>query len=254
MVKFDKVKERTLIKVQGIFGPKDITCVYTPQTLEFTEEERVYIENEWSRQTKLKPFLFNGRMVHIEEQSFNNSKLTFSVSDSSFKEYVATNTAGFKKSFGKDKIIRPLSVGTMIITTDDKWIIGRRMNTFDSEGSYTLVAGYIDPAKDRINSKPDPFFAITREIMEETGIYDTKIADIFCIGLVDLGQPYLAFSTSITMSSVELNCMIPVDKEFTKLQYYDLKKYVIEEFLLNNYERTTSNAIGNILMFYYLHP
>jgi len=75
--------------------------------------------------------------------------------------------------FGQDNIVRPLSIGTMIITTDDKWIIGRRLETHDYQGYYTLVAGYMDPDKDILDFKPDPLVAIKRELKEETGIEET---------------------------------------------------------------------------------
>jgi hypothetical protein len=66
---------------------------------------------------------------------------------SSFKEYVGTCSNEFKRLFGQDNIVRPLSVGTMIITTENKWIIGRRLETHNYQGYYTLVAGYMDPIK-----------------------------------------------------------------------------------------------------------
>ncbi|MDP9288979.1 MAG: hypothetical protein M3P08_12385 [Thermoproteota archaeon] len=50
----------------------------------------------------------------------------------------------------------------MIITTDNKWIIGRRLETHDYQGYYTLVAGYMDPDKDILDFKPDPLIATER--------------------------------------------------------------------------------------------
>jgi 8-oxo-dGTP pyrophosphatase MutT (NUDIX family) len=94
---------------------------------------------------------------------------------SSFKEWIGTKSDKFKKLFGQNRIIKPLSVGTMIVTADNKWIIGRRLKTYDFEGQYTLLAGYMDPDKDLVNSKPDPFFAIKREIEEETGINKIEV-------------------------------------------------------------------------------
>jgi hypothetical protein len=78
----------------------------------------------------------------------------------SFEEYVRACSNEFKRLFGQKNIVRPLSVGTMIITTDNKWIIGRRLETHDYQGSYTLVAGYMDPDKDVIDFKTELLFAI----------------------------------------------------------------------------------------------
>jgi hypothetical protein len=44
---------------------------------------------------------------------------------SSFKEWIGTKSNRFKELFGQNRIIKPMSVGTMIVTADNKWIIGR---------------------------------------------------------------------------------------------------------------------------------
>ena len=81
---------------------------------------------------------------------------------SSFNKYVGTFSNEYKRLFGQDNIVRPLSVGTMIITTDNKWILGRRLGTHDYQGYYTQVAGYMDPDKDILDFKPDPLIATER--------------------------------------------------------------------------------------------
>ncbi len=75
-------------------------------------------------------------------------------------------------------------MGSMVITADNKWIIGRRLKTYDFQDQYTLFAGYMDPGRDVINSKPDPFFAVKSEIEEETGLdKDRGICNSLCLGL-----------------------------------------------------------------------
>ena len=93
---------------------------------------------------------------HIQNQKLQGSKLIFSMCISSFKEYVGTCSNEFNRLFGQDNIVRPLSIGTMIITTNDKWIIGRRLETHDYHGYYTLAAGYMNPDRNVIDFKPDP--------------------------------------------------------------------------------------------------
>ena len=58
---------------------------------------------------------------HIQNQKLQDSKTIFSMCLSSFKEYVGTFSNEFKRLFGQDNIVGHLSVGTMIITTDNKW-------------------------------------------------------------------------------------------------------------------------------------
>jgi 8-oxo-dGTP pyrophosphatase MutT (NUDIX family) len=185
-------------------------------------------------------------------QEFHNSSIVFYLCNSTFKEFFVTNSAEFKKIFGKKNVVRPLSVATMILTSDNKWIIGRRSKTHDYELSYALVAGYMDPEKDIVNSKPDPFYAIQRELIEETGILSQDISSVSCLGLDGESQPYLAFVTALTISSELFNSLVPIEKEFTQFEYYDLQREAIKDFLLSNYKQITPHSLANILMFYSL--
>jgi hypothetical protein len=44
--------------------------------------------------------------------------------------------------------------------------------------------------------------------------------------------------------------MSPKEKEFVKFESYELKKEVIENFLLHNYRKISPHALANILLFY----
>jgi 8-oxo-dGTP pyrophosphatase MutT (NUDIX family) len=137
----------------------------------------------------------------------------------------------------------------MIVTSDNKWIIGRRLETYDFEGRYTLLAGYMDPDRDIINFKPDPFFAIKREIVEETGIDKNRdISNIACLGLDCTDQPYLAFSTQLGISYDELISNMPEEKEFRNFEAYQYEKQSIENFITSKYKELTPHTLANMLM------
>jgi hypothetical protein len=250
---FDKLIRQLDIIVIKRIKSKNILFSYNNITIKFSKEENSYIDKEWNIKTKNNPFLFNDKIIHVIQQNVLNSKILFSTCTSNFKEFAITNTNKFKQLFNKAIVIRPISVGTMIITSDNKWIIGKRQNTFDFEDCYTVVAGYLNPVKDIIYSKPDPFFALRREIIEETGIFDKDINNIYCLGLVDSNQPYLAFSTSLNISRDQFQSMIPKEKEFINFEYYNLTRETFEQFLLNNYQTITPHACANMLMYYYLN-
>ena len=137
----------------------------------------------------------------------------------------------------------------MIVTADNKWIIGRRSKTYGFEGQYAVVGGYMDPDKDIINSKPDPFFAIRREIEEETGINKKRdIDDIICLGLNEIDQPYLAFNTQLKITYEQLISNIPEEKELGKLEAYDYEKQPVGSFISSNYKELTPHTLANMLM------
>jgi len=251
-MELDKLRhEMTQITLERRLCPEDIVCFYTPDRILFNDCERYYIDAEWNKEVKMKPSLFDGKLFHANRQEFLQSQLMFHTCLSSFKEWVGTKGNKFKELFCQNKVIRPLSIGSMIVTSDNKWIIGRRKKTYDLEGQYTLISGYMDPDKDLINSKPDPFFSIRREIEEETGTNgDQDIADVLCLGVDGIDQPYLAFRTQLKISYDELIPNIPAEKEFRKLEAYEYNETSIKNFVESNYKEMTPHTLANMLLMY----
>lgn len=207
------------------------------------------IDTVWDKKIANKPSIFDGKLFHIKKQEYRPPRLIINTCVSSFKEWIGTKNNKFKKLFGQNRAIKPLSVGSVLITADNKWIIGRRVKTYDFENQYTLLAGYMDPDKDMINSKPDPLFAVKREIEEETGIdKDTDIRSVSCLGLDGIDQPYLAFSTVLNISYDELISRIPDEKEFENFEVYQFNQRSIENFIKSNYKELTPHALANLLM------
>ena len=114
---------------------------------------------------------------------------------------------------------------------------------------HTLLAGYMDPDRDIINSEPDPFFAVTSEIEEETGLdKDKGIRNPLCLGLDGIDQPYLAFSTRLNVTYNELISKAPKEKEFRNFEVYQYDKRSIEKFIKSNYKQLTPHSLANMLM------
>jgi 8-oxo-dGTP pyrophosphatase MutT (NUDIX family) len=241
--------ERTKIVTEGNLQSENIDCFYSPVRISFNDNERSYIDKKWNYEVKKKSSIFDGKLFHVKRQEFLLPRLVFDTCMSSFKEWIGTKRNEFKKLFGQKRIIKPLSVGSMIVTSDNKWIIGRRLETYNFEGQYTLLAGYMDPDRDIINFKPDPFFAIKREIVEETGIDKNRdISNIACLGLDCTDQPYLAFSTQLGISYDELISNMPEEKEFRNFEAYQYEKQSIENFITSKYKELTPHTLANMLM------
>jgi 8-oxo-dGTP pyrophosphatase MutT (NUDIX family) len=241
--------ERTKIVTEGKLQSENIDCFYSPVRISFNDNERSYIDKKWNYEVKKKPSIFDGKLFHVKRQEFLLPRLVFDTCMSSFKEWIGTKRNEFKKLFGQNRIIKPLSVGSMIVTSDNKWIIGRRLETYDFEGRYTLLAGYMDPDRDIVNFRPDPFFAIKREIEEETGINKNRdISNIACLGLDCTDQPYLAFSTQLGISYDELISNMPEEKEFRNFEAYQYEMQSIENFITSKYKELTPHTLANMLM------
>lgn len=244
-------RNKTKILVQCKLRPENINCFYSLDRIQFSDSERSFIDKVWNIEVNEKPAIFDGKLFHVNKQEFLQSRLTIHTTLSSFKEWVGTKSMKSNTEFALIQLVRPLSVGSMIVTSDNKWIIGRRHDTYDFEGWYTLPAGYMDPDKDVGGSKPNPFSAIKREIQEETGINQNQDIDcVTCLGTDGIDQPYLAFLTRLRVSHKELISDTPVDKEFKKLEAYPYEKRSIREFIMANYEKLTPHTLANMLMSY----
>ena len=241
--------ERTQIVTEGKLTPKNIDCLYSPIRMTFTDNERLYIDKEWKNEVKRKRPTFDGKLFHVKRHDSGQSGLVLETCISSFKEWIGTRSSEFMKLFDQTRVIKPLSVGSMIITSDNKWIIGRRVKTYDLEGKYALLGGYVDPDRDLFSSKPDPFFAIKREVEEETGINGKQyIRSVICLGLNVIDQPCLGFNVLLKLSYNELISNIPKEKEFKRLEGYDYDKGSIERFVKSSYNELTPHTLAIILM------
>jgi 8-oxo-dGTP pyrophosphatase MutT (NUDIX family) len=246
----DDIRQKTCILIEGNYKLNDIYFSHRHSGLLFNWEEKLQIENEWNKIKKNKPSLYNGQLFHVESYVLKGSKILLWTCRSNFKEYIGTHKDNSKRLLDQSKAVRPISVGTVIITSDNKFVIGLRSDTYDYEGFYTLIAGFMDPTKDIINSRPDPFHALKRELMEEIGILENNVNSIRCVGLAGRKQPYLAFVSTLNIPFTEFNDIIPQEKEFKKLEGLELTRREIKNFLSANYSRMTPHAIENILIYY----
>lgn len=249
-MKLDKLRrEKTHIVVEGKLRLDNIDCSYSPVRISFNINEKSCISKVWKKQVKHTPSIFDGGLFHVKRREILLPQLMFDTCLSSFKEWVGTRSYTFKNLFGRERIVKPLSVGSMVITAENKWIIGRRQETYDFEGQYTLPAGYMDPNKDLIEFKPDPYSALKREIEEETGINKKHDIDkIICLGLNETEQPYLAFITHLKLSYKELVSNIPEEKEFSRIEAHQYERRYLEHFIVSKYKEMTPHTLANMLM------
>ncbi|MGB7953757.1 MAG: hypothetical protein WCF23_07230 [Candidatus Nitrosopolaris sp.] len=85
----DKIKHiKTQIVTEDRFKAQNIECRYIPTRILFNHQEKTCIENERNKAQKNKPFLFDGKLFHIQNQKLQDSKIIFSMCISSFEEYV----------------------------------------------------------------------------------------------------------------------------------------------------------------------
>lgn len=122
-------RNKTKILVQCKLRPENIDCFYSLDRIQFSDSERSFIDKVWNIEVNEKPAIFDGKLFHVNKQEFLQSRLTIHTTLSSFKEWVGTKSMKSNTEFALIQVVRPLSVGSMIVTSDNKWIIGRRHDT-----------------------------------------------------------------------------------------------------------------------------
>ena len=181
------------ILTQGKFYSYDIMIFYNHNSRIIQSLERLeFIESKWREFTSNNPKTFNGRLFRVDDYNILSSKnnlIELQLGNTDYKEFIGTQDPEFINRFGKKYTANPLSTGTVLVTQDNKIILGKRSSSGTDTGKnkISVIGGYLDPTKDLVNHNNtvvDTFHGIKREIFEETGIDDDKdIVDLACIGL-----------------------------------------------------------------------
>lgn len=145
-----------------------------------------YINNFWKKITSVNPKAFNGNLAKVE--SINSSEILVSFVD--YKAFVATSKFDLYKH-NTNIIANPLTITPIVITKDNKLVVGYRKNTKNLQ----FPGGMLDFLKDGNEKQLYVEKCAKREVGEElcpVNIFDYKylggvykferyIFDIVCI-------------------------------------------------------------------------
>jgi 8-oxo-dGTP pyrophosphatase MutT (NUDIX family) len=236
------------ILVEGRFLKENIIIYYKPKRIAQDPAAKQLIESEWSVFPYANPDSFNGPLFRLDSYGLVGSlkdidKIELYLSDTDYKEFVGTRNQDFATTFPKEKMSNPVSVGVILISKDNKLILGRRSSSIDSDkSSISVVAGYLDPRKDLIrvphsnSQRVDIFYGICREIHEETGIEKKDIVELTCIGLIDnklhnqINIPFYA-RLNLLAQDVLNRAKYCSKKEFAELSVMQNNEQSIKEFM-----------------------
>lgn len=184
------------ILAEGRFHRENIVTYHEPKRIHQDPAAAKSIESKWSAFLHANPDSFNGPLFRMDSYVLDRTpkgidRIELFLSDTDYKEFVGTRDPEFVTTFGKEKIGNPVSVGVILISKDNKLILGKRSSKIDADkSSISVVAGYLDPQKDIIrdhhsnSDKVDIFYGICREIYEETGIEVKDFVELICIGVL----------------------------------------------------------------------
>lgn len=127
-----------------------------------------YINNFWEKVTSVNPKAFNGSLAKVESVNSDEVKVSFV----DYKAFVSTSKFDFY-GYNTNIIANPLTVTPIIITKDNKLIVGYRKNTKNLQ----FPGGMLDFFKDGDDSQLYIEKCAKREIEEELcpiDMYDYK--------------------------------------------------------------------------------
>ena len=240
------------ILVDKVFSKSEILLEVTDHEVHYPEELKRHIEEVW-RIAQNRGRVFTGPMSRLFGFKLINSKLKLILGSTNYKEFVGTRTGEIFQKYGAKYLANPLAICSVISTTDKVILISKRSGVESRPGFYHVVGGYLDPYR-HCDSKglPDPFKAITTEILEETGIKEHNIKDIICLGLVYdtvLFHPELTFYTEVTLSFPEIIRLCQLEKETEKMECIPDAPQPIIDFVMLHHKEMAPTGLANIILY-----
>lgn len=259
------MQDEIVIIAKGKFYPDSINVFYKSRKINQSKDARHFIELKWAHFVSNNPNSFNGALFrvdsyNVQNNNTNNNLIELQLSDTDYKEFVGTRDCEFVRRFGIQYTANPLSVGAVLVTKDNKIVLGKRAEHIVDVGKskVSVVAGYLDPKQDMVNSATDNdngnnidiFSAVKREIYEEIGIIEEKhIVDLICLGLIDnkeKNQINVPFCCKLNIPAKEFEVKdksSPHELEFSKIVIIDNSVKSIDDFI-----NAAKNELSDIII------
>ncbi len=225
---------------------KNLKISYRAKNLSFTDEMMNFIDIHWEKAKKKWPGMFNGKLYHVLKKEICKQEVLLDTIDSNYKEYVGTREPEFARLFGSSCVVSPLSVGTLVVTVDNKLLLGRRKFVDTWEGFYSTVAGYVQLPRSP-KSPPEAIETLRQELFEEAAIDRKEISSFRFLGSV--GKSYLVFEVSVEISSSTLLVRQPTEKEFAEFEFLQNDRESIREFIKEKKFKTMPGYLASLIFF-----
>lgn len=249
------------IIARGLYRQEQVVIDYRPELrMLATQETRQWMEQQWqSSLTRAKERgtpLFDAPLFRfVEAESRADGTLRLVVGDTGYKEYVTTRIATFAAGHSREELGDPLAVCSVIETSDNYILLDKRQGVDVYVGRYHVIGGFFERGRDTVQGDvtPDPFAAVRREILEETGVLDTDISEQYCLGVVyDLHTPHaeLCFLTRLHIPLHEIKqYRTPLDHEISQLRELQVSERSLSEFIISNHGNISATGEPNLLFY-----
>jgi len=248
------------LDVMGAFGREDLDLRWTDQARPSDADVDVLIDHAWKKELQRAEKdgcnIFNGQLARLINHSLDGQKLRLDLGPVSYREFVGTNLRHpfLQYSYGPEILANPLGISAAVATNDGFILLGRRSrNVVFHQGMLHPIGGIVECAADQ-NRPPDPFAAISRELIEETAIPGQSVVDNVLLGMVrdkQTDQSELIFDIKVDLSTKSILDVAPqaVDAaEHTELVPVRNDPGILVTFLQQHFEELTPIAQAALLL------
>jgi hypothetical protein len=172
------------IIARGLYCQEQVVVDYRPELrMMATPETQQWMEEQWQRSLALAKErgtrLFDAPLFRFVDATAADGTLRLVLGDTGYKEYVTTRIATFAAGRTREELGDPLAVCSVIETSDNYILLDKRQGVDVYVGRYHVIGGFFERDRDTAQggATPDPFAAVRREMLEETGVLETDISE-----------------------------------------------------------------------------
>ncbi|MBI9031360.1 NUDIX hydrolase [bacterium] len=224
-----------LIHLKQSFYEQEIILHDLNYKREYSPNTQALIEAEWKQVTENKEiFIFNGPVSCLDHYEVVENKLHIYYFESDYKSYYGTNIRSSRSISDKSELANTLAVCTVVETSDNKIIVGRRgKHLAEGTSLWHVPGGTLEYYPDRVNH---PFDVMRRELEEELNL--TSISSMICLGLgenLNFKKPEFLLYTTTNLTSTEIAKKLEQASdanEHSEIRF--IPAHEISEFMDNN--------------------
>lgn len=202
---------------------------------EYSGQIDALINAEWDEVTRNKDvFIFNGPVSCLDHYEIRGRDLHIYYCESDYKSYYGTNIKNSKNLKDKSDLANTLAVCTVVETSDNMLIVGKRGSQL-AEGTclWHVPGGTLEYYSNKENG---PFEVMRKELAEELNL--TCIRNMVCLGFgenLNFQKPEFLLYTQTDLTSSEIKEKLHLASDFNEHSEISfIPSNLIEKFLEEN--------------------
>ena len=211
-----KPGEDFLIHIKQHFSEQEIVLHDLKRKKKYPPRVQALIDNEWEKVASNKDiYIFNGPVSCLDHFDLVDNILHIYYCESDYKSYYGTNIKHSSSLSDKSELANTLAVCTLVETSDQMIIVGKRgKHLAEGKSLWHIPGGTLEYFPDRVNH---PFEVMRRELDEEINL--TSITDMICLGFgenLNFRKPEFLLYTSTDLSSAEIKKTLHLASDFNE--------------------------------------